>query len=90
VRHAVPFLVQLGLFASAVVFPLFILPSPWATVWGIVNPVAGAVTALREIVLHGAWPDAAVTFGALGWALVLLVVAYAGFKRFERSFSDRV
>jgi lipopolysaccharide transport system permease protein len=90
VRHALPFIVQVGLFASAVVYPLSILPSPWGTVWGIVNPVAGAITALREIVVHGAWPDAAVTFGALGWSLVLLAVAYAGFKRFERSFSDRV
>jgi lipopolysaccharide transport system permease protein len=90
VRHALPFLVQIGLFASAVVYPLGILPSPWGTVWGIVNPVAGAIAALREIVVHGDWPDAAITFGALGWSLLLLIVAYAGFKRFERSFADRV
>ena len=90
VKHAVPFIVQTGLFASAVVYPLSILPSPWGTVWGILNPVAGGITALREIVVDGHWPDAAVTYGALGWSLVLLVLAYAGFKRLERSFADRV
>ena len=40
--------------------------------------------------VHGHWPDAAITFGALGWSLLLLIVAYAGFKRFERSFADRI
>jgi ABC-type polysaccharide/polyol phosphate export permease len=32
----------------------------------------------------------AITFGALGWSLVLLILAYTGFKRFERSFADRI
>src|SRR5207248_10233179 len=30
VKHAVPFLMQMGLFASAVVFPLSLLTEPWA------------------------------------------------------------
>jgi ABC-type polysaccharide/polyol phosphate export permease len=90
VRHAVPFILQIGLFVSAVVYPLSILPSPWDTVWGIVNPVAGAITVLREIIVHGQWPDLAITLGALGWSLILVVLAYAGFERFERAFADRI
>jgi lipopolysaccharide transport system permease protein len=90
VKHAVPFILQTGLFASAVVYPLSILPSPLETVWGIVNPVAGAIDSLRTILIHGDWPDPAITFGALGWSLLLVCLGYAGFKRFERSFADRV
>ena len=90
VKHALPFLLQIGLIASAVIYPLSLLPSPWDTVWAIVNPVAGAIAALREIVLHGDWPDAAITLGALGWSVVMLVFSYWIFKRFERSFADRI
>ena len=52
--------------------------------------MAGAIDALREITVHGDWPNFAITLGALGWSLVMVVLAYAGFKRFERSFADRV
>ena len=90
VKHALPFILQLGLFASAVIFPLSILPYPLETIWGILNPVAGAISALREIMVNGHWPDMAITLGALGWSLVLLILAYTGFKRFERSFADRI
>jgi lipopolysaccharide transport system permease protein len=90
VRHALPFIIQIGLFTSAVVFPLTLLPSPFETIWGIANPAAGAIDALREIMVHGNWPDLVITLGALGWSVVLLVASYAGFKRFERSFADRV
>ena len=90
VRYAVPFIFQLGLFASPVVYPLQVIPSPWDRVYGIVNPVAGAIDAMRDIVVHGHWPDAVVTLGALGWSCVALVIGYFFFKRLERGFADRV
>jgi lipopolysaccharide transport system permease protein len=90
VRYALPFVLQLGLFASPVVYPLSALPGSWRTVYAILNPVAAAIDALRRIVIHQAWPDFGVTFAALGWALILAIGAYAFFKRLERGFSDRV
>ena len=90
VKHALPFILQIGLYASAVVYPLSILPSPLETIWGIFNPAAGAIQAMRDITVHGEWPDLVITLGAFGWSLVLLVIAYSGFKRFERTFADRV
>jgi ABC-type polysaccharide/polyol phosphate export permease len=59
-------------------------------VYAIANPIAAAIDALRRIVLHGEWPDASVTVGALGWSLVLLALAAFLFKRLERGFADRV
>jgi lipopolysaccharide transport system permease protein len=90
VRYALPFVLQLGLFASPVVYPLSALPGTWRTVYAILNPVAAAIDALRRIVIHQAWPHFGVTFAALGWACLLAVGAYAFFKRLERGFSDRV
>ena len=90
VRYALPFALQLGLFASPVVYPLSAVPGTWRAVYAILNPVAAAIDALRRIVIHQSWPDFAVTFAALGWALVLALGGYVLFKRLERGFSDRV
>jgi lipopolysaccharide transport system permease protein len=90
VKHAVPFLLQMGLFASAVVFPLSLLTEPWTTIYGIANPVAGTINGVRQVVTQGAWPDLLITAGGLAWALALLVGGYALFERLERDFGDRV
>jgi ABC-type polysaccharide/polyol phosphate export permease len=85
-----PFLLQLGLFVSPVIYPLGLIPHEWRTVYTIVNPVAAAIEGLRQIVLHHAPPDITVTGGALAWATLTLLIAYALFKHLERGFSDRV
>jgi lipopolysaccharide transport system permease protein len=90
VRYALPFVLQLGLFASPVVYPLSAVPGTWRTVYAILNPVAAAIDALRRIVIHQTWPDFAITFAALGWVFILLGAGYVLFKRLERGFSDRV
>jgi lipopolysaccharide transport system permease protein len=90
VRYALPFVLQLGLFASPVIYSLDQVPSSWRGVYTVLNPVAAAIEAIREIVIHQSWPDFTVTLGALGWALLLLTVAYALFKRIERGFADRI
>lgn len=90
VRYALPFALQVGLFASPVVYPLSAVPDGWRTVYAIGNPVAAAIDGLRRIVLHGEWPDPAVSAGAGAWAIALVIVGYVLFKRLERGFSDRV
>lgn len=90
VRYALPFVLQLGLFASPVVYPLSVVPDSWRTLYAIANPVAAAIDGLRRIVLHGQWPQAGVTLGALAWSLALVGIGYLLFKRLERGFSDRV
>jgi lipopolysaccharide transport system permease protein len=90
VKHALPFLLQLGLFASAIIFPLSLIESPWDTVYGIINPVVAGVEALRAIVIDGDWPDPVMTGGAIAWGSILLVGAYAVFKKLERQMGDRV
>jgi lipopolysaccharide transport system permease protein len=90
VRYALPFLLQLGLFASPVVYPLDSIPSSWRSAYAILNPIAAAIDGLRDIVLHGAWPNALTTAGALAWSIVLTIGAYLFFKRLERGFTDRI
>jgi lipopolysaccharide transport system permease protein len=90
VRLALPFFLQVGLFASAVVYPLSAVPEPWRAVWGIANPVVTAVDSVRRIVAHGSWPQPEMLAAAFAWSVLLIAFSYWGFKRMERSFADRV
>jgi lipopolysaccharide transport system permease protein len=90
VRYALPFLLQIGLFATPVVYPLDVVPAGWREAYAILNPVAAAIDALRHAVVGGSWPEPLITGGALAWSLVLLGGGYTLFKRLERGFSDRI
>lgn len=90
VKYALPFLIQIGLFISPVVYPLTVIPEEWRGVYVVLNPVATAIDDLRRVMLHGQWPEWGPTGLALLWSLFLLVVGFAAFKRLERGFSDRV
>jgi lipopolysaccharide transport system permease protein len=90
VRYVLPFVLQLGLFASPVVYSLASVPAGWRDLYAVINPLAAAIDGLRRIVLHNEWPAFFVTLGALTWCAVLTVGAYALFKRLERGFTDRI
>jgi ABC-type polysaccharide/polyol phosphate export permease len=90
VRYALPYLLQLGLFASPVIYSLAAIPAPWRNIYAVANPVAAGVDGLRRIMVHGTWPDLALTIAALVWSTILLALAYVIFKVYERGFSDRV
>jgi lipopolysaccharide transport system permease protein len=90
VRYALPFLLQIALFATPVVYSLQAVREPWRTIYGILNPMAASIDGLRHIVLHGQAPDWTLTLGALAWSLVVLLFGYTLFKRLERSFADRL
>jgi len=90
VRYAMPFIFQLGFFVTPVLYPAQIIDEPWRSLYEVGNPVAAALGALRAIVGKGDWPEWGVTFAAMGWALLLVLGAYALFKRLERGFADRV
>jgi lipopolysaccharide transport system permease protein len=89
VRYVVPFLMQLWLFASPVVYSAELLPDSWRTLYYL-NPMAGVVEGFRWSVLGGARPDElSVALSTLS-ALVLLVGGVLYFRRMERQFADIV
>jgi ABC-type polysaccharide/polyol phosphate export permease len=90
VRYALPFVLQLGLFASPIAYSLAIVPASWRTACAILNPIAAAADSIRRIVVHGDWPDFPILLGSLAWTAFACLCAYAFFKRLERGFSDRV
>jgi len=89
VRYILPFMIQLGLLASPIAYPLSVIPARWRELYAILNPIAAGVDAIRRIVIEGTWPAPGTTFAALGYSLVLIVLAAMLFKRLERGFADR-
>jgi lipopolysaccharide transport system permease protein len=89
VRYAVPFTVQLWLFATPVAYSSTLLPEPWRTVSAI-NPMVGVVEGFRWAMLgrpHAPWVLIAVSAAS---AVVLLAAGLGYFGRVERGFADFV
>jgi len=87
VRHAVPFLLQLWLFASPVAYSADLVPEQWLTVYRL-NPMAGVVEGFRWALLgQGAPPVEAIGLSIVVTALTL-AVGLAYFRRVEQTFAD--
>jgi lipopolysaccharide transport system permease protein len=88
VRFALPFVIQLWLFASPVFYSIDQLPARWQWV-AAVNPVAAPIEAFRASLL-GLPIDVRLLWMSGGATLLLLAVAAVTFRRVERSFADIV
>ena len=84
--HITPFLVQIWLYATPVVFPLSVVPERWR--WLLyLNPMTGIVEGFRSALLGKPF-DLVALASSFAWAIVLLVAAVAYFERVERRFAD--
>jgi homopolymeric O-antigen transport system permease protein len=88
VRFALPFVIQLWLFASPVFYSTDQLPARWRWV-AAVNPVAAPIEAFRASLL-GLPIDVRLLSISVGTTLLLLAAAAVTFRRVERSFADIV
>jgi lipopolysaccharide transport system permease protein len=87
VRYAVPFFIQLWLFATPVAYPSSLVPEEWQVILGL-NPMAGVVEGFRWALL-GTEPRPGMLL-AVSTAVTLLVF-FGGlvyFSRMERTFAD--
>ncbi len=89
VGYALPYLVQLLLFATPVVYPTRLVPEAWRWLYAL-NPMAGVVQGFRWVLLGtGPGPDPYMALSVVV-ALLLLVSGLWFFQNMERYFADRV
>lgn len=86
VRYALPFLLQVWMFISPVIYPSSLVPQEWRWLF-ILNPLTGIIESYRASLF-----GLAVNWWGLGLSvvftlLVLLFSAYS-FRRMERSFAE--
>jgi lipopolysaccharide transport system permease protein len=88
VRYALPFLIQLWLFASPVIYPSSLMPERWRWVLAI-NPMTGIIEGYRSALLGQALSKGALAYSVLISFAILVGSAYS-FRRMEKLFADVV
>jgi lipopolysaccharide transport system permease protein len=87
VRYTVPFLIQLWLFASPVIYPSSLVPQPWRVVYGL-NPMVGVIEGFRWALLGTSPLSVMVVVLSCLMALALAISGAYYFRRTERTFAD--
>ena len=87
-QYTLPFLIQLWLFASPVVYPSSLLPEPYRWVYGL-NPMAGVIEGFRWALLGTNPPSTMIAFSVI-IVIVLLISGTYYFKHMEKTFADVV
>ena len=87
VKYVVPFLLQLWMYASPVVYSLSLVPSQYRLAYAL-NPLAGAIAGFRAALLGTSSPTAAEFGVSLGVAILVFAGGMAFFRRTERVFAD--
>jgi lipopolysaccharide transport system permease protein len=87
VGHAVPFLMQIWMFVSPIVYPVSLVPESWRWLYGL-NPMAGVIEGFRWALLGQAVPDVAVTTVSTFVFFIFLIAGVVYFRQMERQFAD--
>jgi lipopolysaccharide transport system permease protein len=86
VRHALPFLIQIWLFVSPVIYPSSLVPDEWRwVIW--LNPVTGIIEAFRASLFGRPFHWGALAYSC-AFSVVMLVYASYAFRRMERDFAE--
>jgi lipopolysaccharide transport system permease protein len=88
VRYALPFTIQLWMFATPIIYPSSLVPAEWRWVLAL-NPLAGLVEGSRAALFGVEWDWTALTISSSITFILLVSCAYV-FRRMERNFADLV
>jgi lipopolysaccharide transport system permease protein len=89
IQHMVPFIIQVWMYASPIVYPIETIPAGiWRVLYGL-NPMVGVIQGFRWALLGGSPPDLTMLI-SVGVVLVLFVSGLYYFRRMEKTFADIV
>jgi lipopolysaccharide transport system permease protein len=89
VGHAVPFIIQIWMFLSPVVYSVNLIPEKWRLLYGL-NPMVGVIEGFRWALLGKVSPDFSMMAVS---ALVVGAILFGGlifFRKMEQTFADVV
>jgi lipopolysaccharide transport system permease protein len=89
VRHVSPFLLQIWMYASPIVYPMSLVPEAYRTIYAL-NPMAGVISAFRAMLLGTPGPSPGQLSVSLIGGFVILVAGAIYFRHTERVFADVV
>jgi lipopolysaccharide transport system permease protein len=87
IGYLVPFLSQVWMYATPVVYPSSLIPEKWRLIYGL-NPMAGVIEGFRwALIGRGTKPGPMFLVSALA-TIILLVSGAFYFRRMEKTFAD--
>jgi lipopolysaccharide transport system permease protein len=89
VAFLVPFLVQVWLFASPVIYSSNFVPERFQVAYGLINPMSGIIEGFRWAIL-GTEPPSYLLVASAGIVVAVLVSGAFYFRRRETAFADIV
>jgi lipopolysaccharide transport system permease protein len=87
VGHAIPFLIQVWMFLSPIVYPVSLVPDRWRLIYGL-NPMVGVIEGFRWALLGQTAPELLVMAGSAVVIVFLSIVGFIYFRQTERHFAD--
>jgi len=88
IRHALPFVLQLWMFVTPIVYPLVVVPERWR--WAMyLNPMTGIVEGIRSSLTGHRFDWVAIAISTT-ITLVMLPLSIKAFQRIEKSFADLI
>ncbi len=88
VRHALPFVLQLWMFLTPIVYPLSVVPQKWRWVMYL-NPLTGIVEGVRSSLTGRKFNWIAISF-SICIAVFALLSSIRAFQRIEKRFADLI
>ena len=84
---AAPFVMQLWLYATPVIYPISSVPERWRSLY-VLNPMAGIIEGFRSVLVKGLMPD----LGLLAWSVMgiglIWALTWPLFRFMSQYFSD--
>jgi lipopolysaccharide transport system permease protein len=88
IRFALPFLIQLWMFVSPIIYPTAFVPGEWRWIL-MFNPLTGIIEGYRSCLLGMPFNWTSLGSSTLITLIVLIYSSYT-FRRMERNFADIV
>ncbi len=88
-RHLVPFVMQMWMYASPVVYPVGMVPARYRSLY-MMNPLAGTIAVFRSVVLGTEPADWAAIVRILAISTAIFAAGVIYFRHRERIFADVV
>ena len=89
VSNIIPFVSQVWMYASPVVYPVSMVPDKWRLIYSL-NPMVGVIEGFRWALLGKQRPDFILILVSVVIVTTLLAGGIAYFKRMERTFADDI
>jgi lipopolysaccharide transport system permease protein len=87
IKYTIPFLIQLGLFVTPVIYPIRMIPERFQPLAAL-NPMSGIVEGFRASLFPQVRLDAGLTASSLFLSAAALAAGILYFRRAERLFAD--